>query len=89
MFSTDPKCCKKGVESLIPVWWSCPKLLGYWEMVHNEINLILKASLEFPPSCYLLHKYANKRDVILLNNIDFNENSYHKKLKVCFGHNKK
>lgn len=54
---TDLNCWrfKQGVGDFIHIWWSCPKLMNSWEMIHGEISQILKVPMEFTPWCFLLH----------------------------------
>lgn len=50
-----PLCWRYGsaAESLLQLWWSCPKVQTFWREIHETITKI--TTLDFTPAQYLLH----------------------------------
>lgn len=60
--------CKKEIDDLKHLGWSCSKLHEFWKKIHKisvELGIILKLT---PESC-LLHLYLGKKDCVLPNNL--------------------
>ncbi|CAH2275489.1 Hypothetical predicted protein, partial [Pelobates cultripes] len=55
--STSSQCwrCHTQEGSMYHIWWSCPRLLNYWNEVHDLIQDITQHPLEFTPlTCLVL-----------------------------------
>uniref|UniRef100_A0A670HYM7 Reverse transcriptase domain-containing protein n=1 Tax=Podarcis muralis TaxID=64176 RepID=A0A670HYM7_PODMU len=50
------KCwkCNETEGTFYHLWWTCPKIKAYWEMIYNEIKKVLKWTFAKKPEAFLL-----------------------------------
>uniref|UniRef100_A0A670HKH7 Reverse transcriptase domain-containing protein n=1 Tax=Podarcis muralis TaxID=64176 RepID=A0A670HKH7_PODMU len=52
----DNKCWKcKGTEgTFFHLWWTCPRVKAFWEMIYNELKKVFKYTFPKKPEAFLL-----------------------------------
>ncbi|CAI5768521.1 Hypothetical predicted protein [Podarcis lilfordi] len=52
----DNKCwkCKETEGTFYHLWWTCPKIKAFWEMIYNELKKVLKCTFPKKPEAFLL-----------------------------------
>uniref|UniRef100_A0A670IGH0 Reverse transcriptase domain-containing protein n=2 Tax=Podarcis muralis TaxID=64176 RepID=A0A670IGH0_PODMU len=52
----DNKCwkCKETEGTFYHLWWTCPKIKAFWEMIYNEMKKVLKSTFLKKPEAFLL-----------------------------------
>uniref|UniRef100_A0A670ILE0 Reverse transcriptase domain-containing protein n=1 Tax=Podarcis muralis TaxID=64176 RepID=A0A670ILE0_PODMU len=50
------KCwkCNETEGTFYHLWWTCPKIKAFWEMIYNEIKKVLKRTFNKKPEAFLL-----------------------------------
>uniref|UniRef100_A0A670JM19 Reverse transcriptase domain-containing protein n=1 Tax=Podarcis muralis TaxID=64176 RepID=A0A670JM19_PODMU len=50
------KCwkCNETEGTFYHLWWTCPRIKAYWEMIYNEIKKVLKWTFPKKPEAFLL-----------------------------------
>lgn len=53
---SDSRCwrCYNDRGTLFHIYWTCPLIAPYWEMVHSLLGSILDAGVPFDPKVFLL-----------------------------------
>lgn len=74
--SIPDKCwrCKQSQADMMPIWWSCPQIVPFWNMVKDYILKITSQDLQFHPAQFLLHyqpnsppRYFKSLPIIMIN----------------------
>lgn len=47
--------CNTGRGTFLHIWWSCPKIQTYWQMIIKWIKHITETKMDLDPACCLLH----------------------------------
>uniref|UniRef100_A0A670JFQ6 Reverse transcriptase domain-containing protein n=1 Tax=Podarcis muralis TaxID=64176 RepID=A0A670JFQ6_PODMU len=52
----DNKCwkCKEIEGTFFHLWWTCPKIKVFWEMIYNELKKVLRYTFPKKPEAFLL-----------------------------------
>uniref|UniRef100_A0A670IW01 Reverse transcriptase domain-containing protein n=1 Tax=Podarcis muralis TaxID=64176 RepID=A0A670IW01_PODMU len=53
---SDNKCwkCKEAEGTFFHLWWTCPKVKAFWEMIYNELKKVFKYTFHKKPEAFLL-----------------------------------
>uniref|UniRef100_A0A670JC67 Reverse transcriptase domain-containing protein n=2 Tax=Podarcis muralis TaxID=64176 RepID=A0A670JC67_PODMU len=53
---SDNKCwkCKEAEGTFFHLWWTCPKVKAFWEMIHNELKKVFRYTFSKKPEAFLL-----------------------------------
>uniref|UniRef100_A0A670K7G8 Reverse transcriptase domain-containing protein n=1 Tax=Podarcis muralis TaxID=64176 RepID=A0A670K7G8_PODMU len=54
--SSDNKCwkCKENEGTFFHLWWTCPRVRAFWEMIYNELKKVFKYTFTKKPEAFLL-----------------------------------
>uniref|UniRef100_A0A670K665 Reverse transcriptase domain-containing protein n=1 Tax=Podarcis muralis TaxID=64176 RepID=A0A670K665_PODMU len=52
----DNKCwkCKETEGTFFHLWWTCPRIKAFWEMIYNELKKVFKYTFLKKPEAFLL-----------------------------------
>uniref|UniRef100_A0A670KI73 Reverse transcriptase domain-containing protein n=1 Tax=Podarcis muralis TaxID=64176 RepID=A0A670KI73_PODMU len=52
----DNKCwkCKETEGTFFQLWWTCPRIKAFWEMIYNEMKKVFKYTFLKKPEAFLL-----------------------------------
>uniref|UniRef100_A0A670JT87 Reverse transcriptase domain-containing protein n=1 Tax=Podarcis muralis TaxID=64176 RepID=A0A670JT87_PODMU len=52
----DNKCwkCKETEGTFFHLWWTCPRVKAFWEMIYNELKKVFKYTFPKKPEAFLL-----------------------------------
>uniref|UniRef100_A0A670ICH5 Reverse transcriptase domain-containing protein n=1 Tax=Podarcis muralis TaxID=64176 RepID=A0A670ICH5_PODMU len=53
---SDNKCwkCKEAEGTFFHLWWTCPRVKAFWEMIYNELKKVFKYTFPKKPEAFLL-----------------------------------
>uniref|UniRef100_A0A670K4W9 Reverse transcriptase domain-containing protein n=1 Tax=Podarcis muralis TaxID=64176 RepID=A0A670K4W9_PODMU len=53
---SDNKCwkCKEAEGTFFHLWWTCPRVKAFWEMIYNELKKVFKYTFHKKPEAFLL-----------------------------------
>uniref|UniRef100_A0A670K5X3 Reverse transcriptase domain-containing protein n=1 Tax=Podarcis muralis TaxID=64176 RepID=A0A670K5X3_PODMU len=53
---SDNKCwkCKEAEGTFFHLWWTCPKVKAFWEMIYNELKKVFRYTFPKKPEAFLL-----------------------------------
>uniref|UniRef100_A0A670HML6 Reverse transcriptase domain-containing protein n=1 Tax=Podarcis muralis TaxID=64176 RepID=A0A670HML6_PODMU len=52
----DNKCwkCKETEGTFFHLWWTCPRVKAFWEMIYNELKMVFRYTFPKKPEAFLL-----------------------------------